>query len=102
VSVDEVEPIVGRLRGFPWSSEESVAYEAALEAINAAVGAYSAVIAGEEAKAEPDTFAISAALSGQAECARRREELDPADRPQIAAARREFAELARQVRAGRG
>lgn len=102
MSVHEVEPIVGRLRGFAWSSEESVAYEAALEAINAAVGAYSAVISAEEAKAAPDGSVVSAALSGQAECARRREELDPADHAQIAAARREFAELASRIRAGRG
>jgi len=45
--------IISNLRGFTWSTGESVAYEAAVEAINGAVGAYSAVIAAEEVKKNP-------------------------------------------------
>jgi hypothetical protein len=46
----ERDPVARRLRPFEWSSGESVAYEAAVEAINEAVGAYTALIAAEETK----------------------------------------------------
>lgn len=70
-------PVLGSVHGFSWSTEESVAYEAAVEAINDAVGAYTAVIAAEERKAAPDQAVIAAAQSGRADCARWREGLDP-------------------------
>ena len=90
--------VLGQLQPFVWSTEDSVAYEAALEAINGAVGAYSAVIAAEEAKHTPDRAVVEAARAGQAECTRWREQLDPADRAAVAAARRRFSRLAREVR----
>jgi len=90
-------PVLGEIKGFTWSTEESVAYEAAIEAINDAVGAYTALIAAEERKAAPDRAVIAAARSARAECARWREGLDPADRAAVAATRRRFAELAREV-----
>jgi hypothetical protein len=93
--------VVGRLRGFTWSNEAAAAYEAALDAINDAVGAYSALIAAEEGKPQPDPAVIEAARAGRTSCARRREALDPADDEQISRARREFTELARRVRTGR-
>jgi len=74
-----------------------VAYEAAIEAINGAVGAYTARIHAEESKPVPDPAVIAAARSGRVECARRRKELDPADRAAVAAARRRFADLAREI-----
>jgi hypothetical protein len=95
-------PLTRQMQSFEWDSEESVAYEAAVEAINEAVGAYTARIAAEEAKPVPDAARITAAEVGQAECARRREKLDPADHAQIGAARREFSDLARQIRADVG
>jgi hypothetical protein len=61
-----------------------VAYEAAIEAINGAVGAYTALIGAEEARPEPDQRAIAAAGEGRAGCARWREQLDPADRAAVA------------------
>jgi hypothetical protein len=94
---DDWRPVLGQLKGFTWSTEESVAYEAAIEAINDAVGAYSALIATEERKAAPDPGVIAAAKSARAECARYREGLDPADRVAVADTRRRFAELAREV-----
>lgn len=93
-------PVLGHLEGFAWSTEESVAYEAAIEAINDAVGAYTAVIAAEKRKAAPDAAVIAAARSGRTECARWREGLDPSDHTAVAAARGRFADLAREV--GRG
>lgn len=90
--------VLSQLQPFTWSSEDSVAYEAAIEAINGAVGAYSAVIAAEEAKPKPDTGVIDAARAGRAECARWRGQLDPADRLAVAEARRRFSQLAREVR----
>jgi hypothetical protein len=90
--------VLGQMHGFVWSTEESVAYEAALDAINIAVGAYTALIAAEEAKPAPDPAVIAAAESGRAECARWRERLDPADHTAVAATRRRFTELARDLR----
>ena len=95
-------PILSQLQPFTWLSEDSVAYEAALEAINGAVGAYSAVIAAEEAKGASDPAVISAARDGQAECACWRDQLDPADRAQVTEARRHFSQLANEMRARLG
>jgi predicted hotdog family 3-hydroxylacyl-ACP dehydratase len=94
--------VLSQLQPFAWSTDDSVAYEAAIEAINGAVGAYSAVITAEEARPEPDVEVIAAARSGRAECAGWREQLDPADRAAVAETRRRFSQLAREVRRGRG
>jgi hypothetical protein len=90
------------LQPFQWSSIEAVAYEAAIEAINGVVGAYSARIAVEETKPDPDAEAIARWESAQAECARRREELDPTDHETIAEVRRSYADRRRTIREGRG
>jgi hypothetical protein len=97
---DRVRPVLGDLEGFTWSTEESVAYEAAIEAVNGAVGAYTALIKAEESKPVPDPAVIAAARSGRAECARWRKELNPADHTAVAAARRRFADLAREISQG--
>jgi hypothetical protein len=94
----ETPPVLDSLESFPWSSQESVAYEAALEAINGAVGAYSAKIAAEKAKAAPDEQVIERARVGRAECARWRARLDPADRTAVAETRRRFTQLAVEIR----
>ena len=91
--------VLSQLHGFTWSSEDAAAFEAALEAINGVVGAYSALIAAEEAKLEPDPLVISAARDGQAECTRWREQLDAADRTAVAETRHRFSQLADEVRA---
>jgi hypothetical protein len=90
--------VMSQLQDFTWSSEDAAAYEAALEAINSAVGAYSAIIAAEGAKSEPDPAIISDAREGRAECARWREQLDPADRTAVAETRHRFSQLANEVR----
>ncbi|GAB4590251.1 hypothetical protein [Nocardia sp. IFM 10818] len=79
--------VLDQMRGFSWSSEESVAYEAAIEAVNKAVGAYSALLAALETAESPDPAAIADALSAQQRLARVREQLDPTDHDQIAATR---------------
>jgi predicted hotdog family 3-hydroxylacyl-ACP dehydratase len=94
--------VLSQLQSFTWSSEDSVAYEAAIEAINGAVGAYSALIVAEEAKQQPDQGVLAAAREGRAECARWREQLDPADRTAVAETRRRFSQLAEEVRGRRG
>ncbi|NYH53023.1 hypothetical protein HNR06_002612 [Nocardiopsis arvandica] len=81
-----------------WSGAEAGRYEAALEAISGAMGAYSAVIAREEAKENPDGQVIEKARQGRRACIRRREDLDPADVDQVAQVRSEFTELAQTVR----
>ncbi len=96
--VSREEPVLSQVEGFTWSTEESAAYEAAIDAINVAVGAYTALIAAEEAKPAPDPAVIAAARSGRAACARWREQLNPADHAAVAAIRRRFAQLARDLR----
>ena len=82
-----------------WSGVEVGRYEAALEAIHGAIGAYSALIAQEEAKDAPDEQVIEEAHQGQCACIRRREDLDPTDATQVAQVRTEFSALAETVRA---
>ncbi|MFE9242533.1 hypothetical protein [Nocardiopsis sp. NPDC006938] len=84
-----------------WSGSELAGYEAALEAIHGAMGAYSALIAHEEAKDAPDEQVIEKASAGRRACVRRRESLDPANATDIARVRTEFSALAETVRASR-
>jgi hypothetical protein len=93
-------PMTDRLEPYRWSNEQTAAYEAAIEAVNGAVGAYSALIAAEEAKAEPDPEVIAQAHAAQGRLARERENLRSEDTEQIAAARAHYARLAREVREG--
>ncbi|WP_256106777.1 hypothetical protein [Streptomyces sp. ODS05-4] len=92
--------ITDQLGPHNWSNEETAAYEAAIEAINGAVGAYSAVIATEEAKPTPDAGVIDDARAAQRRLAREREGLRSTDREQIAAARAHYAQMAHEVLAG--
>ncbi|MEU5811722.1 hypothetical protein [Streptomyces sp. NPDC047718] len=91
------EPVIASISGFEWSSEESVAYEAAIEAINGAVGAYSARIHAEQGKESPDSSLLARLLEEQGQCARAREQLVPTDHAQIAEARTHYADLARRL-----
>lgn len=93
--------ITHALEAHGWSNEETAAYEAAIEAVNGAVGAYSSLIAAEEAKPQPDRSLITKAREAQTRLAREREALRSGDREQIAAARRKYAQLAGDVRGGR-
>ncbi|QHC33881.1 hypothetical protein [Streptomyces sp. HF10] len=89
--------VTDQLGPHEWSNEETAAYEAAVEAVNGAVGAYSALIASEEARPEPDAGVISEAREAQSRLAREREGLRSNDREQIVAARADYARLAREV-----
>ncbi|MGW1642511.1 hypothetical protein [Streptomyces lavendulae] len=97
---DEGISITHQLEPHDWSNEETAAYEAAIEAVNGAVGAYSAFIAAEEAKPTPDLVVIDDAKAARSRLAREREGLRSGDREQIAAARRHYAQLAREIREG--
>jgi hypothetical protein len=83
-----------------WSNEDTAAFEAAIEAVNGAVGAYSALGAAEERKPNPDQAVIAAARAAQARLAQERERLRSTDRQQIAEARTRYAQLAGEVLAG--
>jgi len=61
---DRARPVLGDLDGFIWSTEAAVAYEAAIEAINGAVGAYTALIEAEESRAVPDPAGDSGSAIG--------------------------------------
>ncbi|APY87582.1 hypothetical protein DCW30_22075 [Streptomyces alfalfae] len=89
-----------QLGPYEWSNEETAAYEAAIEAINRVVGAYSAVISAEETKDAPEQDVIDNARAAQSRLARARESLRSSDHEQIAAARAHYAQLARDVVAG--
>jgi hypothetical protein len=86
------EPVTASLRPYTWSDQESVGYEAAIEAINAVVGAYNARITREKTRpvAEQDGAAIARWRQECGACQRRREGLEPTDHGQIAAVRREY------------
>ncbi|MFF5706657.1 hypothetical protein ACFY7H_29855 [Streptomyces sp. NPDC012794] len=92
--------ITHQLEPYAWSNEETAAYEAAIEAVNGAVGAYSALIAAERSKPEPDEEVIRSARAARARLAKEREGLRSTDHEQIAAARQRYARLAREVRGG--
>uniref|UniRef100_UPI002AD3F0CC hypothetical protein n=1 Tax=Frankia sp. Cr1 TaxID=3073931 RepID=UPI002AD3F0CC len=77
-----------------------VAYEAALEASHAAVGAYTARLAAEERRPEPDHAQIERWRAGQQAVVRDRDALDPADAVAVARARARFTDLAREIREG--
>lgn len=64
--------ISGRLKPHEWSAEETAAYEAAIEAVNGAVGAYSALISAEERTTHPDPTVVSEARTAQSRLARER------------------------------
>jgi len=83
-----------------WDSEESVSYEVALEAVNAAVGAFSGRIHLEKKRASPDRDILEKLDGNRGWCIRQRQVLEPTDRRQIAAARQYFSELTRRVREG--
>ncbi|WP_200307821.1 hypothetical protein [Streptomyces adelaidensis] len=109
MTTGDAAPNAGRGRGISvthdlephdWSNEETAAYEAAIEAVNGAVGAYSALIAAEEAKGAPDAAVIEAARAAQGRLAKERERLRSADREQIAEARTRYARVAREVLEG--
>lgn len=81
-----------------WSAQEAVFYEAALEAIHGAMGAYNALIAREEAKTNPDHELIQKADAERRACIKHRQSLDPADADQVARTRAYYSELTRTVR----
>ncbi|WP_017558043.1 hypothetical protein [Nocardiopsis baichengensis] len=81
-----------------WSGQEAVSYEAALEAIHGAMGAYSALIAHEEGKPAPDPALIQQARADRRACIEHRQALDPADADQVARTRAHYSELTRAVR----
>ncbi|MEU3408840.1 hypothetical protein ABZ766_33510 [Streptomyces sp. NPDC006670] len=99
-STPSEEPVIASISGFQWSTEEAVAYEAAIEAINGAVGASTARIHAESSKASPDGELIGQWRERRGELAKVRERLDAADHEQIAGVRHRYAALARQLMKG--
>ena len=89
--------ITSRLESYGWSNEDTAAYEAAIEAINGAVGAYSALIAAQERRAEPDRGVVDSARAAQAALAREREQLRSTDHDQLAEVRARCAQLSREI-----
>ncbi|MFE6808610.1 hypothetical protein ACFVEN_44205 [Streptomyces sp. NPDC057681] len=98
------EPVGGQLPPYEWDSEKSVAYEAAVEAIGAVVGAYSELISAEEARpeSERDEAAIEQWEAAQTACHAERRTLDPDDTDDVRRVRTDYArklgELAQAAR----
>jgi hypothetical protein len=94
---DDRRHVVERMKPYDWSDQESVGYEAALEAINGLVGAYSARITAERAKPTPDLEAIARWRDERAACADVRRALSPTDHDEVARVRRDYPLRARSV-----
>ncbi|MEU1121851.1 MULTISPECIES: hypothetical protein [unclassified Streptomyces] len=94
------EPITASLPPYVWDSEQAVAYEAAVEAINGTVGAYSALIAREEQRdtSERDESALAEWRSQRAACQRARQELHADDAAQIRSVRTQYAARLAELR----
>jgi hypothetical protein len=82
-----------------WDSQEAVNYEVAIEAVNTAVGAFSARIAAAE-RAGLGDGGLEALRAGAIWCARQRRAIKPDDHDQVALARRYFTALAERLREG--
>lgn len=96
---DDRSSIFAGMKPFTWDSDKAVAYEAALEAGHAAIGAYTARIAAEERRPDPDRAALRRWQSEQAACAQERDALDATDPAAVDAARRRFSDIAQRIRA---
>lgn len=92
--------VLDGITAFSWSDEESVSYEAAVEAIAGLIGACSARIAAQRASGAPDDAVITACKTARAAAAAERARLDPADHTEVARVRAHYADQARRVRAG--
>ncbi|WP_097234035.1 hypothetical protein [Streptomyces zhaozhouensis] len=93
----EVSSIVDQIPAGEWSSERAASFEAALEAINHAFGAYSALIAKAEAHGA-DEAQISQLKAGRESCIRDREALSPDDIAAVAEIRHRYTVLTRRLR----
>ncbi|MFE7752120.1 hypothetical protein [Streptomyces sp. NPDC057428] len=90
------EPVIGNLRPHTWSSEQSVGYEAAIEAINGVVGAYTALIA--DAETHPGTHdEIAEYRRLRTECQQERRALKAEDTENIARIRAVYAARLRDL-----
>lgn len=91
--MSEPEPVTGALPAYQWDSEASVAYEAAVEAIGAVIGAYSELIAAQEERPpqERDEAAITRWETAQAACHADRRALDAGDSTAIRRVRETYA-----------
>ncbi|MGW2210782.1 hypothetical protein [Streptomyces sp. NPDC001781] len=90
------EPVIGNLPPHTWSSEQSVAYEAAIEAINGVVGAYSRLIADAEHRPDAqDTVAEYRRL--RTACQQQRRGLRADDVQAVARVRADYATRLREL-----
>ncbi|MFI5689927.1 hypothetical protein [Streptomyces sp. NPDC051636] len=90
------EPVIGNLPPHSWSSEQSVAYEAAIEAINGVVGAYSHLIADAEHRpGAEETVAEYRRL--RAACQQERRALRAEDTQAVARVRADYAARLREL-----
>ncbi|WP_327170155.1 hypothetical protein OG471_00800 [Streptomyces sp. NBC_01336] len=89
------EPVIGNLPPYTWSSEESVAYEAAIEAINGVVGAYSGLIT--EAEERGSTDEVADLSRRRAACQQERRGLKADNTEEIARVRATYATRLREL-----
>ncbi|WP_327332954.1 hypothetical protein [Streptomyces anulatus] len=90
------DPVIGSLRPHVWDSERSVAYEAAIEAINGVVAAYSARIAeAGNPPASQDRIAEYRRL--RTECQQVRKALRAEDAENVARVRAAYAAKLREL-----
>ncbi|MGI5484865.1 hypothetical protein [Streptomyces lavendofoliae] len=87
--------MIKNLRPYTWSSEESVAYEAAIEAINGVVGAYSSLITEAENRGAQDEAAEYRRL--RAACHQERRALRAEDTEGVVRVRATYAARLREL-----
>lgn len=89
------EPVIGNLPPYSWSSEKSVAYEAAIEAINGVVGAYSGLIA--DAKEHGNADEVAELRRRRTACQQERRGLRAENTEDIARVRTAYATRLREL-----
>ncbi|MER8197701.1 hypothetical protein ABTY00_27580 [Streptomyces microflavus] len=91
------EPSIGNLRPYTWDSEQSVAYEAAIEAIGAVVGAYSAMLAAEAESHPASQDEIAEYRRLRTACQEERKALRAEDTENVARVRCTYAARLREL-----
>jgi hypothetical protein len=86
----------GRLKVAKWTQEQAVAFECAREGLTDMMGTYSAKIAEEEGKPDPDRAALTGLENELARLAFERSELTITNDERLATVRRQYGALIRR------
>lgn len=91
----EPEGLLMQIERTPWSDEDSIAYEVAVEGLSQAIGIQATLIWREQQLATPDVESIRVWNTTRQRLVRRRETLQPDDREAVLQVQQESADLIR-------